>query len=55
MQETWGSKEFAEITGIPLRTLQRWAEAGDIGFKIGHIWRFTEKDRKKALNRRGVL
>ena len=45
----YGSKEYSELTGIPMRTVQWMAKRGEIGQKIGRDWRYTDQDVKKGL------
>jgi len=47
IQKTYSSIEISQLTGIGLRTIQRRAEAGKIGVKIGRDWRFSDEDIQK--------
>lgn len=38
------TKKFAKKTGLLLRTVQRMAERGEIGFRIGWDYYFEPKD-----------
>lgn len=41
------TKQFAEITGIPMSTLENWRATGKIkGRRLGHVWRYP---RSSAL------
>ena len=42
--------QVAEIFQIPIRTIQALARTGKIpGMKIGHLWRFRERDLRRWI------
>ncbi len=48
----YSGKKLEEMTGVPLRTIQYWSTAGEIGKKIivplghGFYWQYDESDLK---------
>jgi excisionase family DNA binding protein len=49
-------RDVARWIGVSDRTIQQWAEAGQLrGFKIGRAWRFRKEDVEDFIRRHETL